>query len=478
MADPRTLGTTVPGASAQGTTDQGGRRGILWVFPTPNSLTTAFEGMRVQLGRSEDCDVVLEGAEISRHHAELLRIGSEWVIHDLGSRNGVHVNAQRVEQSVLRVGNVLRLGEWVGIVRPFEAGPGSGPAHFQQLAPGLFGGARLQSAVMDAERAARSDVRIVIEGETGTGKALLARAIHHWSGRAGEWVVANCAALPEGLAESELLGHRQGALAGADGAYPGRFRAAQGGTLLLDRVTELPLSVQPKVLRVLEEAAVVPVGDSIAVPVEVRVIAASQEPLQRAVEQKRFRADLCARLAGLTIVVPPLRERREDIPGLFAQLLQRHWTGPLPAVDPRLVEGLCCHDWPYNVRELEQLASYLAEARSEETVLRCEHLPKTMQHAGAHEQPTGNGETLDDVEVCQAVVRQELEKRLQRERELESLRTALRLCRGNISRAAGVLGISRQRAYRILQSASPDELEEIRKSDESSSAERDASKPQ
>jgi len=189
-----------------------------------------------------------------------------------------------------------------------------------------------------------------------------------------------------------------------------------------------------------------------------------------------FRRDLFYRLATIRIDVPPLRERREDIPGLFAQLLQRHWDGPLPAVDPRLVECLCCHHWPYNVRELDQLTRYLAEARPQEKVLRCAHLPKTMQHAGVHEHPASNGEAFDDAAVRQAVVRQELEKRLHRERELESLRSALRLCRGNITRAAGVLGISRQKAYRIMQSASPAELEDIRKLGGSSGAEDDAVK--
>jgi transcriptional regulator with PAS, ATPase and Fis domain len=477
MADHETLGTTVPGASTHDTAGHGTRRGVIWAFPVPNTLTTPFEGTRILLGRSEACDVVLEGAEISRQHAELLRIGSEWVIHDLGSRNGVHVDAQRVEQAVLRVGNVLRLGEWVGIVRSFEAASQSGPRHFRQLAPGLFGGAQLQAAVMDAERAARSDVRIVIQGETGTGKEQLARAIHHWSGRAGPWVAAHCAALSEGLLEGELFGYRKGAWAGADHDYPGCFRAAQGGTLLLDEVTEIPLSVQPKLLRALEEGVVVPVGESSAVPVDVRVIAASQEPLQRAVEQKRLRADLHARLAGLTTAVPPLRERCEDVPGLFARLLQRHWHGPLPAVEPRLVECLCCHLWPYNVRELDQLTHYLAGARSEEKVLRCAHLPKTLRHSGAEEQPASTGEPFDDAAVRQAVARQELDKRLRRDQELASLKKALCLCRGNITRAAGVLGISRQKVYRIMQSASPAELEDIRRLGESGSAEGDAEKP-
>jgi DNA-binding NtrC family response regulator len=476
MGDHKSFGTTVTGASTHGTLDSCTHLGVFWAFPFPTTLVTRFEGTRILLGRSDDCDVVLRGAEASRHHAEFLRIGSEWIVHDLGSRNGVHVDGQRVEHSVLRVGTVLRLGEWIGIVQPFDPNTESRQAHFRQLAPGLFGGAHLQAAVIDAERVAGSNVRIVIQGETGTGKERVAQAIHHWSGRTGEFVGVNCAALPDGLVEGELFGYRKGAFTGADRANLGHFRAAHGGTLLLDEVTEMPLSVQPKLLRALEERAVVPLGESIAVPVDVRVIAATQAPLQRAVDEKRFRADLCARLAGLTIVLPPLRERRQDIPGLFAHLLQRHLDGPSPAVDPRLVERLCLHSWPYNVREIDQLASYLAGAFRQEKVLRCAHLPKTMQRVEASESPVGQQEVPQEAAVCQSLVREEVEKRLQHEKELESLRRALRLCHGNMTKAASALGISRQKAYRIMQGGAPTELEDIRKPAESSGVNRDVPK--
>ncbi len=476
MGDHKTLGTTVPGASTHRHSGACTQIGVVWVFPFPSALITLFEGTRILLGRSADCDVVLQGAEASRHHAEFLRIGSEWVIHDLGSRNGVHVDGQCVEHAILRVGNVLRLGEWIGIVRPFESDAEDQQSRFRQLAPGLLGGARLQAAVVDAERVAKSNVRIVVQGETGTGKERVAQAIHHWSGRGGEFVGVNCSALPAGLVEGELFGYRKGAFTGADRASLGHFRAAHGGTLLLDEVTEMPMSVQPKLLRALEERAVVPLGESIPVPVDVRVIAATQEPLQRAVEAKRFRADLCARLAGLTIVLPPLRERREDIPGLFAHLLQRHLAGPLPAVDPRLVEHLCRYGWPYNVREIDQLASYIAGAHRQEKILRCAQLPNSMQTVGPSEPPSEDNLTADEVSVRQSLVRQDLEKRLQRDKELESLRRALHLCRGNMTRAAGALGISRQKAYRIMESASPSELEEIRQLTESGSAVRNPAK--
>jgi len=455
MGEERTYGTTAPGASTHGGAQNRTRLGIIWVFPFPTSLTTRFEGARIVLGRSEDCDVVLRGAEISRRHAEVLRIGSEWVIHDLGSRNGVHVDAARIESSILRRGSVLRLGEWIGIVHSFERKTESGLSQFRQLSPGFFGGAHLQSAVADAERVAQTRVRIVVQGETGAGKKQLSQAIHHWSCRKGKFVVVNCAALPDGLAERELFGD-------APGGVLGHIQTTDNDTLLLDEIADMPLSLQPKLLRALNEQVVVPPGGSAAAPFDVRVIVATQEPLDRAVEQRRLRADLCARLSGLTIVVPPLRERREDIPGLFAHLLQRHWHGPLPAVDPRLAEYLCGHHWPYNVSELEQLSSYLRDAHPQETCLRIAHLPKSMRQLAGFEPPASKNTTVDDITLRETVVRQDVEKRQQRERDLGSLREALRLCNGNVSRAANALGISRQKIYRMMQNASAAELEELR----------------
>jgi DNA-binding NtrC family response regulator len=454
MGEQKTYGTTAPGASTHGGAGNRARLGILWVFPFPTSLTTRFEGTQTVIGRSEDCDVVLQGAEISRHHAEILRIGSEWVIHDLGSRNGVYVDAKRVENSILRSGNLLRLGEWLGIVRPFEPETESTLLRFRQLSPEFFGGAQLQQAVADAERVARARVRIVVQGEAGAGKKQLSQAIHYWSGRTGRFVVVNCAALTDDHAERELFGD-------AAGAVMGPIQAADSGTLVLEEVADTPVALQPKLLRVLEERRVLPLGGTAAVLVDDRVIIATQEPLERAVEQRRLRADLCACLTGLTIVLPPLRERREDIPGLFAHLLQRHWHGPVPSVEPRLVECLCRHHWPYNVRELDQLSSYLTDAHPQETCLRIAHLPKSMRQVTRSEPPPSK-DAVDGMTLRETVVRQDLEKRQQREQELGSLREALRLCHGNVSRAANALGISRQKIYRILRSASSAELQELR----------------
>lgn len=461
MVDQRTYGTTAPGASTDGRAENRERLGIVWVFPVPTSLTTRFDRTRIVLGRSDDCDVVLQGAEVSRHHAEVLRIGSEWVVHDVGSRNGVHVDAERIESSILRRGSVLRLGEWLGVVRSFEVETESAPLQFRQLSPNLVGGANLQSAIADAERVARSRVRIVVQGETGAGKRQLSQAIHHWSGRTGKLVVLNCAALSDDGVEGELFGYAEGTI-GADRARSGHLPAADKGTLLLDEVADMPSSIQPKLLRALEDQAVLPLGGSAAVPIDVRVVATTQEPLELALEQRRLRVELCAYLSALTTVLPPLRERREDIPGLFAHLLQRHWQGPLPSVDPRLVERLCCHHWPYNVRELEQLSSYLSDAHPQEARLCIAHLPKSMRQMSRSAPPPTEDKASDDSTLRERIVRQDLEKRQRREQELNSVSEALRLCQGNVSQAAKALGISRQKIYRMMQSASPAELEEFR----------------
>ncbi len=463
MGDQRVFETTAPGASTHSRAGNRDRLGIVWVFPVPTSLTTRFEGTRIVLGRSDDSDVVLQGAEVSRHHAEVLRIGSEWVVHDLGSRNGVYVDARRVESSILRGGNVLRLGEWIGVVRSFEVETESAPLQLRQLSPNLVGGAYLQSAIADAERVARSRVRIVVQGETGAGKRQLSQAIHHWSGRTGKLIVINCAALSDDGVEGELFGYAERTI-GADRARCGYLPAADTGTLLLDEVADMPSSIQPKLLRALEDQAVLPLGGSAVVPIDVRVVAATREPLELALEQRRLRVDLCAYLSALTVVLPPLRERREDIPGLFAHLLQRHWQGPLPSVDPRLVERLCCHHWPYNVRELDQLSSYLSDAHPQESRLRIAHLPQSMRQVSRSAPPPTEDHAADDTALREKVVRQDLEKRQRREQELKSVSEALRLCHGNVSQAANALGISRQKIYRMMQSASPAELEELRQS--------------
>ncbi|MBZ4399735.1 sigma 54-interacting transcriptional regulator [Myxococcus faecalis] len=207
-----------------------------------------------------------------------------------------------------------------------------------------------------ARQVAETDTPVLITGETGTGKERLARAIHRWSSRADEpFVTLNCAAIPAGLLESELFGHVKGAFTGATKDRAGRFQMAHGGTLLLDEVGELPVELQAKLLRALQEKAFEPVGSDKTVRADVRILAATHVDLQRAIAEKRFREDLYYRLSVFPLRLPPLRERREDLPQLCAFLLeeQARRTGRRGMrVSPAGLARLASYEWPGNLREL------------------------------------------------------------------------------------------------------------------------------
>ena len=418
---------------------------VRWVFPEPRRTLLA---TRVVVGRDDSCQTVLPGTQVSRQHAEFRVDGPLTAVRDLGSSNGIVLNGQRVADAPLAIGDVLRLGEWVGVVvheTDVEVG-------FQELHHGWFGGALLRS-LLEPVRRVKTDLPLVVQGETGTGKEGLARAAHTFSGRGGTFVPVNCATLTEQLAEAELFGHKKGAFTGADSAGLGLFRAADRGTLFLDEVLELSLPLQAKLLRVLQEQCVRPVGETRDVPIDVRVIAATQEPLSAAVADRRFRADLHARLDGLTVVLPPLRARREDIVPLFLGFLQRESSKP-PALEPKLAEALCLYDWPLNVRELGLLARRSIAVHEHEPTLKKAHLPERMRS-----RETGTAEAPP------AATR---EKRAWRkaddQAEFGALIVALREQGGSVARAAAALGISRARAYRVL-SAHPDfSLEAVRES--------------
>jgi transcriptional regulator with AAA-type ATPase domain len=412
---------------------------VSWVFP--HAVVTVVGGRQV-IGRDEACDTVLPGTEISRRHAELWVDGPVVAIRDLESRNGVLVNGVRRADAPLSCGDVVRCGEWIGVAVV-------APPAFTAIAPGWHGGATLAAAVEPARRLA-SDLAIIVQGETGTGKEGAARALHDWSARPGPFVAVNCAALPVQLAEAELFGHRKGAFTGAEKASAGLFRAAHGGTLFLDEILELPAPIQAKVLRVLEQREVLPLGETEPVPVDLRVVAATQEPLALAVTERRFRADLHARLDGLTVVLPPLRERREDIAPLFGQFLARHGGGRAPALEPRLVEALCRYDWPLNVRELLLLARRLLSVHGHEPLLRRSHLPerilmRAVEEGKPRREPNPRGwRKIDD------------------EEEFEALVEALRAHGGSVARAAAALGVNRARAYRLLSAHPEFSLDEVR----------------
>lgn len=385
------------------------------------------------VGRGDDCDVVLDYARVSRRHAEIYRQGPVVALKDLGSTNGTFVNGRRVQHAALREGSILRIGDWLGVVERADA---SDASQFREIAPGVFGGPALAKAFAPLARAAITDLPIVLIGSTGTGKERFAEAVHKLSGRTGVFHAINCAGLPSATAEAELFGYERGAFTGADRAYTGQLRAAHKGTLFLDEVAELPMPLQAKLLRALEIREVTPLGSVKPVAFDTRILAATQRPLAELVAAGSFREDLAARLDGLSVTIPSLRDRRGDAPSLFAHFIERHSGGHPPNITTKLYESLCLHDWPANVRELELLARRLLATHGLEPALRRRHLPDKFQTGDAE-----NGESMPQPNVDES----------RSAHDHRRLVEALEKNGGNVKLAAEVIGISRQRAYRLMK---------------------------
>ncbi len=310
---------------------------------------------------------------MSSKHARLTRVGPSWVLEDRGSKNGVFVHGAPATRSALADDDVIDLGETLFVFGLDDEAEGDG-----EVSDAALGLATLIPSIAAdyarLVRAAATTVPLCVSGETGTGKELVARAIHRASGRAGKLVAINCGALPPTLVEAELFGHRKGAFSGAGDDRLGLVRSADGGTLFLDEIAELPLSAQAALLRVLQEQEVTPIGADRPVPVDLRVVSATHHDLDLLVVAGKFREDLLGRLSGVSVELPPLRERRADLSILIGALLAR--LGAPPALRFSLAAGraLYRHPWRRNVRELERaLAGALAVRTGDEIDL--EQLP-------------------------------------------------------------------------------------------------------
>jgi DNA-binding NtrC family response regulator len=403
----------------------------------------------VALGRGERREVGRERARLalafpdgflSSQHARLRAVMHRWMVEDRGSRNNTFVNGVRVREMMLQDGDVIQVGHTFLVFR--VAPPDSGPddldgASLDEKEPGLATlSPALGTQITQLERVARSNESILIGGETGTGKELIARAVHALSRRSGPFVAVNCGALPEALAEAELFGHRRGAFSGAVAERTGYVRAADGGTLFLDEIADLRPPSQAALLRVLQERQVVPLGAERPLDVDVRFCAATHRALVELVAEGRFRGDLHARVRGFELRLPPLRERREDLGLLVRALLRRRGAGAGIKFKPAAVRALFAHAWPDNVRELDQaLGTALALSLGDPIDL--PHLPAAVADAALAAPPPRSGDRrpLRD---------EELDHRAQ-------LVTLLREHRGNVAAICRVTGKGRQQIHRWLK---------------------------
>jgi DNA-binding NtrC family response regulator len=419
----------------------------------------------ITLGRSDTNDVQIDDAQASRSHARLI-IGETLSIEDLGSVNGTRVRDRPIAQGdkvVIQPGETISIGSSVVIVH-VRSGPDMGAtatdsptytdSNFTVL-DGTGPDEAMRTIHHLAERAAAGTINVLILGETGVGKEVMARAVHHLSPRReGPYVCLNCAALAENLLESELFGHERGAFTGASGAKMGLLETAAGGTLFLDEVGEMPTAIQSKLLRVIETREVTRVGSVRPRQIDVRFVAATNRDLEAEVERGAFRRDLYFRLNGISIRIPPLRERRSEIQPLaetFLRQICQELRRPEPRLPPKTLAALQGRDWPGNIRELKNVI--------ERAVLLCsgpevglEHLPEERPRrqsalvperpdrhasdgrsdlASGTAAPRARSTTTPDVLGAQASDKQRI-------------LDALASCAGNQSRAAKLLGMPRR----------------------------------
>jgi transcriptional regulator with GAF, ATPase, and Fis domain len=383
--------------------------------------------------------IAVDDAWMSASHALLRRVLASWTIEDLGSKNGTIVSGRRCQRAELQDGDVIELGHTFFLFRARARTAGES-VEVAALPPPPGGIATLLPSLSEAlarvHAVARSTVPVVIRGETGTGKEVVASAIHSLSGRTGAFQAVNCGALPANLIESELFGYRKGAFTGAEEDRLGLVRSAHGGTLFLDEIGDLPLPAQAALLRVLQEGEVQSVGATRHVKVDVRVVSATHRNLEALVAEEKFRPDLLARLGGLTIELPPLRERREDLGLLTAALLQRHFAGRRVELLPEAARALLTYQWPLNVRELERcLQAAVVLAGDGPVALR--HLPPAV--AVPDHRQGQNGPVA-------APLLAEPDRRRR-----EEIVAALRENGGNVTAAAKALGKARVQVQRWMR---------------------------
>ncbi len=385
----------------------------------------------------------LMDGRMSRRHAAIRRERGRWTITDLSSRNGTRLDGSRLEdRATLDKGSVLRLGSSLFVLsrrrRPAQSTPGDSE---------LVGASGDMEAVRRAVAAvAPHPNSVLVTGETGTGKEVVAGALHRASGRSGRFVAVNCGAVSDGVLESELFGHRKGAFTGAVGDKEGLFSAADGGTLFLDEVGEMPEALQVKLLRVLETRKVRPIGSTREHAVDVRVVAATNRDLVDSVRTGRFRSDLFARLNQWPVVLPPLRERREDIPQLAAFLLARRGEAGR-GISLGLMEALMVHPWTLNVRGLANVLGVAAIACPPGQPLELvEQVAAMLEADRALAEPA-----VDPAALMRTMPTVPMVKKPSPTPESAQVAEALTTHKGSVAAAARALGASRQQIYRLIE---------------------------
>jgi transcriptional regulator with PAS, ATPase and Fis domain len=418
-------------------------RATISVTTGPNSGATVELGADgVSIGRSPSCDIQLNDPLVSLEHVQLSATPEGVRVLDLNSRNGTYHGSARVRTAVFTRSGVLTVGttaiavtvQGPGIELPISDRTSFGPAIGHSFA--------MRSVFYKLEQAARTRATVLLEGHSGTGKDVLATAVHEESERRdAPFIVVDCGSLPENLIESELFGHERGAFTGASAQRAGAFELAHTGTLFLDEIGELPIELQPKLLRVLETQKFRRVGGNRTIDVDVRVVAATNRNLTQAVRERQFREDLYYRLAVVRVHVPRLADRPEDI-GPLAEAFFRRATGDSSATVPEeLLAILTAHDWPGNARELRNAVERFV-------TLGTVHSDPVIPVSS----PYDNGGNLIDISLIDRLPYHEAKRQLMEAFHESYLPQVLSRAGGSVTRAAELLDIPRGSVSRMLSS--------------------------
>jgi two-component system, NtrC family, response regulator GlrR len=393
-----------------------------------------FNAEAVVIGRAQT-DMQLDDRGVSALHAEIRPDAEGFKLRDLGSRNGTYVNGVRVVECFLAPDALIALGDTTLRFTLLETSlelPLSAADHFESF---VGRGTPMRRMYELIERFARSDATVLVSGETGSGKELAAEAIHLRSRRSrGPFVVLDCGAIPAQLVEDQLFGHEAGAFTGATTARSGVFEAAHGGTLFLDEIGELPLEVQPKLLRAVETRTIQRLGGAAPRSCDVRIVAATHRDLAREVNAGRFRSDLYFRIAVARLHVPPLRDHLEDIDALVFHFVAKLGGGTLP---DSFLTWARQHSWPGNVRELRAAV---------EQALALAHRPELLAQQWISQ---GSGAAALDV----SLPFKEAKRRVLDELERRYVTELLEAHDGNVSAAARAADLDRMTIYKMLRRA-------------------------
>jgi len=411
----------------------------------------------IRIGARRGNDVQLSDSKVSGLHCEIRLDDRGYRLRDLDSTNGTYVSSLRINDVYIVAGSQIALGGTRLKFDPLGESVEIELADTDRYGSMIGRSVKMRELFARLEKLARTDTTVLVTGETGAGKELVAEALHDNSPREkGPFVVLDCGSIPPNLIESELFGHERGAFTGATGSYAGAFERANGGTVFLDEIGELPLNMQPKLLRVLERKEVRRVGGAKTIEVDVRIVAATNRDLGVEVNRGRFREDLYYRLAVARVHVPPLRDRKDDLPLLIDHILATTPGGESAQIAQETIDLMMKHDWPGNVRELRNVierAVLLAESPENEDSLRRAPAPVPRSEPSVTVTPSQTATSTDaqmtvpvDVTIPFKMAKQNVISEFER-RYISRL---LAQHDGNISAAARAAGIDRMSIHKML----------------------------